>query len=48
MKPHRMGAVITSPQNGVSQREISRKTGVDCKTIRKIAHTLAADTLTVV
>ena len=46
MKPHRMGAVITLLQNGVSQREISRKTGVDRKTIRKVAQTLAADSLT--
>jgi len=41
-----MGAVITLLQNGVSQREISRKTGVDRKTIRKVAQTLAVDTLT--
>jgi transposase len=41
-----MGAVITLLQNGVSQREISRKTGVDRKTIRKVAQTLAADSLT--
>lgn len=37
MKPHRKGAVITLLQNGVSQREIHRKTGIDRKTIRKIA-----------
>ncbi len=46
MKPHRMGAVITLLQNGVSQREISRKTGVDRKTIRKVAQAMALDTLT--
>jgi len=39
-----MGAVITLLQNGVSQREISRKTGVDRKTIRKIEQTMVADT----
>ena len=43
MKPHRKGAVITLLQNGVTQREISRKTGVDRKTIRKIAQELTAD-----
>ena len=43
MKPHRKGAVITLLQNGVSQREISSKTGVDRKTIRKIAQELTAD-----
>jgi len=41
---------ITLLQNGVSQHEISRKTGVDRKTIRKtirkIAQATAADTLT--
>ena len=46
MKPHRKGAVITLLQNGVTQREISRKTGVDRKTIRKIAQAMAAETLT--
>jgi transposase len=35
--------VITLLQNDVSQREISRKTGVDRKTIRKIAQEMAAD-----
>ena len=42
MKPHRKGAVITLLENGVPQREISRKTGIDRKTIRKIARELAA------
>ena len=41
MKPYRKGAVITLLENGVSQREISRKTGIDRKTIRKIARDLA-------
>ncbi len=40
MKPHRTGAVITLLENGVSQHEISRKTGVDRKTVRKIARSL--------
>lgn len=35
--------MITLLQNDVSQREISRKTGVDRKTIRKIAQEMAAD-----
>ena len=43
MKPHKRGAVITLLQNGVTQREISRSTGVDRKTIRKIAQEIAAD-----
>ena len=38
LKPYRKGAVLTLLENGVSQREISRKTGVDRKTIRKIAN----------
>ena len=46
LKLHRKGAVITLLQNGVTQREINRKTGVDRKTIRKIAQVTAADTLT--
>ena len=33
--------MITLLENGVPQREISRKTGIDRKTIRKIAHDLA-------
>jgi len=43
LKPHRKGAVITLLQNGVSQREISSKTGVARKTIRKIAQEMAED-----
>jgi transposase len=35
--------VITLLQNGVSQREINRKTGVDRKTIRKIVQETAED-----
>jgi DNA invertase Pin-like site-specific DNA recombinase len=41
LKPYRKGAVLTLLENGVSQREISRKTGVDRKTIRKIAREAA-------
>jgi transposase len=36
LKPHLESTVLTLLGNGVSQREISRKTGVDRKTIRKI------------
>jgi transposase len=43
LKLHRKGAVITLLQNGVSQHEISRKTGVDRKTIRKIAQAIKAE-----
>ena len=35
--------MITLLENGVPQREISRKTGIDRKTIRKIAHDLAQE-----
>ena len=37
MKPNQQTTVITLTQNGVSQHEIHRKTGVDRKTIRKYA-----------
>ena len=37
LKPHQRGAVITLLENGVSQHEISRKTGIDRKTVRKLA-----------
>ena len=36
LKPHLESTVLTLLGNGVSQREICRKTGVDRKTIRKI------------
>lgn len=37
MKPNRQTTVITLIQNGISQHEIHRKTGIDRKTIRKYA-----------
>lgn len=37
LKPNQQSTVITLTQNGVSQHEISRKTGIDRKTIRKYA-----------
>ena len=42
MKPHQTGAVVTLLQNEVSQHEISRKTGIDRKTVRKLARAMAA------
>ena len=42
LKPHQKGAVITLLENEVSQHEISRKTGIDRKTIRKLALAMAA------
>ena len=42
LKPHQKGAVITLFENEVSQHEISRKTGIDRKTVRKLAHAVAA------
>ena len=42
LKPHQRGAVVTLLQNEVSQHEISRKTGIDRKTVRKLALALAA------
>ncbi len=42
MKPHQKGAVVTLLQNEVSQHEISRKTGIDRKTVRKLARAMAA------
>jgi DNA-binding Xre family transcriptional regulator len=36
LKPHQKGAVITLLENAVSQHEISRKTGIDRKTVRKL------------
>jgi transposase len=37
LKPHQKSSVLTLVQSEVSQHEISRKTGVDRKTIRKLA-----------
>ena len=42
LKPHQKGAVITLLENQVSQHEISRKTGIDRKTVRKLALAMAA------
>jgi transposase len=42
LKPHQKGAVVTLIENAVSQREISRKTGIDRKTVRKLALAMAA------
>ena len=42
MKPHQKGAVVTLLENEVSQHEISRKTGIDRKTVRKLARAMAA------
>jgi transposase len=42
LKPHQKGAVVTLIENEVSQREISRKTGIDRKTVRKLALAMAA------
>ena len=42
LKPYQKGAVITLLENEVSQHEISRKTGIDRKTVRKLALAMAA------
>ena len=42
LKPHQTGAVVTLLENEVSQHEISRKTGIDRKTVRKLARAMAA------
>lgn len=42
LKPHQKGAVVTLLGNEVSQHEISRKTGIDRKTVRKVARAMAA------
>jgi hypothetical protein len=42
LKPYQKGAVVTLLENEVSQREISRKTGIDRKTVRKLALAMAA------
>lgn len=41
LKPHQKSAVLTLVQNNISQHEIGRKTGVDRKTIRKLARAVA-------
>jgi len=41
LKPHQKGAVITLLENAVSQHEISRKIGIDRKTVRKLALAMA-------
>jgi transposase len=41
LKPHQKSTVFTLLQNQVSQREISRKTGIDRKTIRRLAQEMA-------
>jgi transposase len=42
LKPHQKSTVETLLKNGISQREIGRNTGVDRKTIRKLAQALVA------
>ena len=42
LKPHQKRHSDTLLENGVSQHEISRKTGIDRKTIRKLAQALVA------
>ena len=37
LKPHKKAAIITLLSNGVSRHEISRKAGIDIKTVRKYA-----------
>lgn len=41
LKPQLKHTVVTLLENGVSQHEINRKTGIDRKTVRKIAQALA-------
>ena len=41
LKPHQKDSVVTLVRSEVSQHEISRRTGVDRKTIRKLAHAVA-------
>lgn len=42
LKPQLKHTVVTLLENGVSQHEISRKTGIDRKTIRKLAQAMLA------
>lgn len=43
LKPEKRAAIITLLKKNVSQREISKKTGIDRKTIRKIAREMELD-----
>ena len=43
LKPHHKSTVVTLLHNGISQREIWRKTGIDRKTIRKLAQETEAE-----
>ena len=38
LKPDKKSTIITLLKNGISQREISRKTSIDRKTVRKYAN----------
>jgi hypothetical protein len=38
LKPDKKSTIITPLKNGISQREISRKTKIDRKTVRKYAN----------
>jgi len=42
LKPNQKSTVVTLLHNGVSQREIGRKTGIDRKTIRKLVQAMGA------
>lgn len=42
LTPHQRSTVVTLLQNEVSQHEISRKTGIDRKTVRKLAQAMFA------
>ena len=42
LKPNQKSTVVTLLENGVSQREIGRKTGIDRKTIRKLVQAMGA------
>ncbi len=41
MKPQKEHTIVTLLENGISLHEINRKTGIDRKTVRKIAQALA-------
>ncbi len=42
LKPQQKHTVLTLLEHQVSQHEIARKTGIDRKTIRKLAHAVRA------
>ena len=42
LTPQQKSTVVTLLQNNITQREIERKTGIDRKTIRKLAREMAA------